>query len=311
MARIVITEFMDEGAVDRLAAEADVLYDPTLADDRDRLLEVVADADGLIVRNRTRVDATLLAAAPVLAVVGRLGVGLDNIDLDACAARSVLVKPATGANALAVAEYVIASVMSLIRGSFFATPAVIEGRWPRTEATGLEVRGRTLGLVGYGAIARIVADLARGLGMDVVAHDPYVDASDPAWGTTRSVTLDELLTVSDAISLHVPLTDGTRALIGRDQIAMMKPTAVLVNTARGGIVDELALIRALDTGAIRGAALDVFVNEPVRAEDGGMFENVPNLLLTPHVAGITEESNRRVSDMIASEVMSVLADGTT
>jgi (S)-sulfolactate dehydrogenase len=311
MARIVISEFMDQSAVDRLSADADVVYDPNLADDRDRLIDLVGGADALIVRNRTQVDTALLSGASRLVVVGRLGVGLDNIDLEACASRSIAVRPATGANAVAVAEYVIAAVMALIRGSFFATGAVIGGEWPRTEATGLEVRGRTVGLVGYGAIARIVADLARGLGMDVVAHDPYVDASDPAWGATRRVTLDELLTVSDAISLHVPLTEGTRALIGRDQIAMMKPTAVLVNTARGGIVDELALIRALDTGAIRGAALDVFVNEPVRAEDGGMFENVPNLLLTPHVAGITEESNRRVSDMIADEVIAVLERSTT
>ncbi len=311
MARIVISEFMDQTAVDRLSADADVVYDPTLADDRGRLLEVVGGADALIVRNRTQVDAALLSGASRLVVVGRLGVGLDNIDLEACASRSIAVRPATGANAVAVAEYVIAAVMALIRGSFFATGAVIGGDWPRAEATGFEVRGRTLGLIGYGAIARIVADLARGLGMAVVAHDPYVDPADPLWGATRNLPLAELLAASDAVSLHVPLTDDTRGLIGADEIAMMKPTAVLVNTARGGIVDETALISALSAGELRGAALDVFDREPVGAEEGKVFEDVPNLLLTPHVAGITEESNRRVSDMIADEVIAVLEGSTT
>lgn len=311
MATIIITEFMDESSIASLSARHRVVYQPDLADDRPRLLELLTDADALIVRNRTIVDDALLESAPRLAIVGRLGVGLDNIDLPACSERSVAVQPATGANTDAVAEYVIAAMLTLVRGAFLSTGDVAAGRWPRTASTGLEVAGRTIGLVGFGAIAQRVAELSMCLGMEVIAHDPFLDDDDPAWRLGTSRPFADVLAEADVVSLHVPLTDGTRGLIGRSEIAAMGPTAVLINTARGGIVDEQAVVEALRGGSLRGAALDVFASEPLDADQGARFADVPNLILTPHIAGITAESNRRVSDMIAAAVDAALTRGVS
>jgi (S)-sulfolactate dehydrogenase len=308
MSKIVITEFMDQAAVEDLTSDHDVVYDPGLVDDRASLFRHISDADGLIVRNRTQVDESLLEQAPDLLVVGRLGVGMDNIDVAACTNRGISVHPATGANADAVAEYVIAAVLTLIRGAFLASDRVVRGEWPRTELSGMEVRGRTMGLVGLGDIARRVAALSQALGMDVVASDPFVPDDDHVWSSVQRVDLEELLSTSDAISLHIPLTDATQGLIGRAELAAMKDTAVLVNTARGGIVDEEALAEALREGSIRGAAIDVFGNEPLTLALAAHFNRVPNLILTPHIAGVTEESNRRVSAMVASRLRTALAE---
>jgi (S)-sulfolactate dehydrogenase len=309
MSKIVITEFMDQAAVADLSSDHDVVYDPGLVDDSVSLFRHIADADGLIVRNRTQVDESLLEQAPDLLVVGRLGVGMDNIDVAACTNRGISVHPASGANADAVAEYVIAAVLTLIRGAFLASDRVVRGEWPRTELSGMEVRDRTMGLVGLGDIARRVATLSQALGMEVIASDPFVPDDDHVWSSVRRVDLEDLLSASDAISLHIPLTDATRELIGRAELAAMKDTAVLVNTARGGIVDEEALADALRQGSIRGAAIDVFGSEPLTPELAARFDRVPNLILTPHIAGVTEESNRRVSAMIASRLRAALAEG--
>lgn len=306
MPDIVITEFMDDTAVQSLSSDFDVTYDPELASRRADLLAIVRDVTGLIVRNRTIVDAELLGAARDLRVVGRLGVGLDNIDLDTCLARSIQVKPAVGANADAVAEYVIGAVLALVRGTFLSTESVVAGQWPRTEMAGLEVAGRTLGLIGFGDIARRVAVRASALGMRVWAHDPYLAPDDPAWDSAENTELTHLITHSDAISIHVPLTDETTGLVGREAIDSMKESSVLVNTARGGIVDEVALADALVEHRIRGAAIDVYEHEPVDGITGRRFEGVPNLILTPHIAGVTVESNRRVSQMTADLVRCVL-----
>lgn len=309
MTKIVITEFMDQAAVANLSSDHDVVYGPALVDDRAALFGHLTDAEGLIVRNRTLVDRSLLDGAPKLQVVGRLGVGMDNIDLAACSDRGIAVHPATGANADAVAEYVIAAVLTLIRGAFLASDRVVLGEWPRTELSGMEVRGRTMGLVGLGDIARRVAALSRALGMEVIASDPFVPNTDEVWSAVRNVDFTELVSTSDAISLHVPLTDTTERLFGRAEFADMKEEAVLVNTARGGIVDEEALVEALRGGTIRGAAIDVFESEPLTPALSASFDQVPNLILTPHIAGVTEESNRRVSAMVASKVRTALARG--
>jgi (S)-sulfolactate dehydrogenase len=306
MADIVIPEFMDERAVDDLRRDFDVLHDSTLVDCPGDLAAALAESRGLIVRNRTRVDGGLLARAPNLRVVGRLGVGLDNIDLEACNARGIEVCAATGANAATVAEYVIATVLILLRGAFFSSHEVIAGGWPREALVGREVAGKRLGLVGFGGIARSVAERATALGMTVAAHDPYLPPDDPAWAGVTGMELPELLGSSDAVSLHVPLSADTRNLIDGTAIAGMRAGAVLVNTARGGVVDEAALVEALRTGRLAGAALDVFASEPLDARTGAVFAGVPNLLLTPHVAGVTEEANLRVSTVTAENVRRVL-----
>jgi (S)-sulfolactate dehydrogenase len=302
MAEIVISEFMDEAAIRASFAGRDVLYDPKLVDDAPRLAAALRDARALIVRNRTQVRGALLEAAPRLEVVGRLGVGLDNIDVPACEARGIAVYPATGANDLSVAEYVITAALMLLRRAWFASARVAAGEWPRTELMGRELAGKRLGLVGYGAIARVTGRMARDLGMSVAAYDPLLPAEHAAWTHAIRQPLTELLTDSDVISLHVPLTDATRNMIDARAIATMRRGAILVNAARGGVVDEAALCESLRSGHLGGAALDVFAREPVDATAGAMFTGVPNLILTPHIAGVTEESNVRVSAVTAEAV---------
>lgn len=302
--RIVISEFMDDDAVAALRTRFEVQYDPRLVDDAEGLAAAIADAPALIVRNRTQVRDALLDAAPRLRVVGRLGVGLDNIDVTACAERGIRVIPATGANADAVAEYVIAALLILLRGAYGASARIAAGEWPRTALTGREAQGRLLGLVGFGDIARRIVPRARALGMRLAAHDPLVAEAEIRRQGAAPMPLDALLAAADAVSLHVPLTDTTRTLIDARRIAAMRADAVLINTARGGILDEAALIEALRAGRLGGAALDVFETEPPEAPE--RFAGVPNLLLTPHVAGVTQESNRRVSALIAERVAAEL-----
>ncbi len=305
--RIVITEFMDEDAVASLATRFNVTYDAMLVDRPGELGAQLADADAVVVRNKTQVNSELLAAGPRLKVVGRLGVGLDNIDLPGCKARGIEVIPAFGANALAVAEYVIGTAMMLLRGAYASTDAVSHGKWPRTAlSNGREVAGKTLGLVGFGGIGKLVGKLARSLGMRVVAFDAHIRADAPVWREEQVTPLafDELLGVADVVSLHVPLTPATRGLLDAATLALMKTDAILINTARGGVVDEVALATALKSGKLGGAALDVFEHEPLPA--GSPLTGCANLILTPHVAGVTTESNVRVSTLIADKVAAAL-----
>ncbi len=306
MPDVVVAEFMDPVGIERMSQILDVVYDPDLVHRRDDLLKLLADARALVVRNLTRVDVELLDAAPRLQVVGRLGVGLDNIDTDVCAARGIAVETARGANTVAVAEWALGSMLVLARGVFGATRRVVDGEWPRRELVGRELFGRTLGLVGFGSIAREVANRALAFGMRVAASDPYLPASDPAWRDVIRLDLDVLLASSDVVSIHVPLLPQTRGLINARSIAHMRPGTILLNSSRGPIVDEEAVIEALRAGHLGGAALDVFATEPVTAESGARFRDVPNLVLTPHVAGITVESQRRVATMIADAVVTRL-----
>jgi (S)-sulfolactate dehydrogenase len=311
-ARIVISEFMDAPAVKRLEERFDVDYRPKLVDDVAALEAALPGADAWIVRNRTPVRGPLLAAAARLRVVGRLGVGLDNIDVLACESRGIEVIPAAGANAESVAEYVVTAALILLRGAYFSTRAVEAGTWPRqTLSQGREAAGKVLGIVGFGSIGRLTARKAAALGMAIVGYDANVAPDDPAWGQTRTdpLGLDELLARSDVVSLHLPLTDETRGLLDAKRLATMKRDAVLVNTARGGILDEAALAAMLREGRLGGAALDVFEHEPLAA--GSPLAGAPRLLLTPHIAGVTLESNERVSAFIAERVAEALGRSAT
>ena len=306
MADIVISEFMDEAAIAARLKGRDVVYDPRLVDDPDRLLKAVGNARALVVRNRTQVRGALLDAAPMLNVVGRLGVGLDNIDMDVCRARNISVFPATGANDVAVAEYVIATALLLVRRAYAASVDVASGKWPRNALIGGEIMGRRLGLVGFGAIARETAARARALGMRIAATDPHLPAGSAHWAGTDRLSLDALLETSDVVSLHVPLTAETRRMIDARALSRMKKTAVLINAARGGIVDEEALAAALRAGELAGAALDVFNEEPLSAAQGARFAGLSNVILTPHIAGVTDESNVRVSHATLDNVLRAL-----
>jgi (S)-sulfolactate dehydrogenase len=297
---------MDQAAVDDLARDYGVLYDRDLHEKPAALLAAVADARALVVRNQTQVRGALLGAARGLKVVGRLGVGLDNIDLPACAARGIRVCPATGANDESVAEYVVAAALILLRGAYRATAEVAAGRWPREALMGGEALGRTLGLVGFGGTARAAARRGRALGLEIAAFDPLLPADDAAWRGARRRGLPALLAESDVISLHVPLNDTTRRMIGAAELAACKPGAVVINAARGGVLDEDAAIAALKSGRLGGLALDVFETEPLTAAAGARFAGLPNLLLTPHIAGVTRESNVRISSVTAANVRRVL-----
>lgn len=309
MPDIVISEFLDESALAAIPSRFSVRYDPALVDKPAELASLVRDCAALVVRNRTQVRGALLDGAPALKAVGRLGVGLDNIDVAACKARGIAVLPATGANDVSVAEYVICTAMMLRRGAYGATTAVAAGAWPRNDLIGREVMGAVLGLVGFGSIARHTARRAIALGMTVIAYDPFVPEGDPAWAAIGAApaSLDSLIAAADIVSLHVPLTDTTRNLIDSAALARMKPDAVVINAARGGVVDEAALAEALVAGRLGGAALDVFDAEPLKGEAAARFQAVPNLVLTPHIAGVTEESNVRVSAVTIENVLKVLS----
>ncbi len=308
MARILITEFMDAPAVAQLQQAHEVRYDPQMVDQPEAMLHAAAEVDALIVRNRTQVRGALLQALARCKVVGRLGVGLDNIDVAACEARGVQVIPATGANALSVAEYVIGTAMLLLRGAYQSQAAMVQGQWPRNAlSSGREIHGKTLGLIGYGSIGQLTARLAQGLGMRVQAHDALMAVDHPAFSSTgvQAVGLDTLLASSDVISLHVPLLPSTQHLLNAARLAQVKSGAIVINSARGGVVDEAAVVAALRRGHLGGAALDVFEQEPLKS--GALFADCPNLILTPHIAGVSLESNERVSELIARKVLEVLA----
>ncbi|HEY4998457.1 MAG TPA: hydroxyacid dehydrogenase [Usitatibacter sp.] len=306
-ARIVICEFMDAPAVEALRARFEVDYRPKLVDDPGALEGALPWADAWIVRNRTQVRGRLLEAAAHVRVVGRLGVGLDNIDLAACEARRIEVIPATGANAESVAEYVVTAALMLLRGAYSSTRAVEAGTWPRqTLSQGREAAGKVLGIVGLGSIGRLTARKAAAMGMRIVAYDPQLPAGAPAWNEVGAAArpLEALLRESDVVSLHIPLTAETRGLLDHARLATMKPDAIVINTARGGIIDEGALAAMLREGRLGGAALDVFENEPLAS--GSPLAGAPRLLLTPHIAGVTVESNERVSALIAERVAAAL-----
>lgn len=305
---VVITEFMDAEVARGLTEEFGGIYDPTLVERRSDIKGLLGECRALVVRNRTQVNDDLLLTAPKLEVVGRLGVGLDNIDLAACRRNNVQVRSAVGTNHVSVAEYALAAMLLLSRPLFFVTEAVASGSWPRTKVPhGREIAGRTLGLVGFGLIARTLAVRARSCGMTVQAYDPMLSTDDTAWAEhgVQHVGLDELLRTSQVVSLHVPLTPETRDLIDAEALSRMPRGALLINTARGGIVDEEAVVAGLRSGQLGGAALDVFATEPLPAST--TLRDVPNLILSPHLAGLTEESAARISHVVARAVREVLS----
>jgi (S)-sulfolactate dehydrogenase len=306
MATVLVSEFMDGSALAFLENRLSVDYAPNLFDDQQTLMQRVSAVDALIVRNRTPVTRKLLNHAGQLKVIGRLGVGLDNIDLDAAKQANIQVLPATGANAVAVAEYVMSALLHLRRPMTSGFQAMVGGDWPREQFIGGEISGKTLGLIGFGQIAQIVAKRAAAFGMRIAYFDPYIDASEHDSVATAVSSLDELLALSDSVSIHVPLTEDTHRLMNSQRLALMKSGAILINTSRGGIVDERALIHHIQTGHLGGAALDVFEHEPLDELKGARFDGIDALILTPHIAGVTHESNRRVSQVTAENVLRAL-----
>jgi len=268
-----------------------------------QVLEALPGAAGLIVRSATKVDASLLDGADSLRVVARAGVGVDNIDVDAATRRGVVVFNTPSANTLAAAEMTIALMLAVTRKVAAADHSVHDGVWDRASFQGVELYGKVLGLVGAGRIGREVAARARAFGMTVVACDPYLaDSVD-----VDLCPLEQVLAEADVVSLHVPLNDDTRHLIDARAIASMKPGSFLINASRGGVVDEAALVEALQTGHLAGAALDVYEQEPLPPES--QLRSAPNLVLTPHLGASTAEAQRRVAVEAAELVHRALTRG--
>lgn len=286
---------------DRLARRLRVVRHPDAWAEPDRLPELVAGAKALVVRNRTKVDRTLLAGLPELRVVARAGVGLENIDLAAADELGVVVVAARGANATSVAEHTIGLALAVARGVVRHDGRTREGGWDRT--AGRELAGRTWGLLGFGATGAAVARLAAGLGMSVVAYDPYVEAD----GEVRLAGLTETVRAADVLSVHLPATTETRGLLDAELLSELPEGAILVSVGRGETVDEDALADALESGRLYGAALDVRAEEPPMP---GRLERLDNVVLTPHVAGITVESQHHIARLLADDIEAVL-DGRT
>lgn len=270
-------------------------------------METLPRAHGLIVRSATKVRGDLLEAATSLRVIGRAGVGVDNIDLPGATAKGIAVINAPAGNTVSAAELTMALILSMVRRVPEADASVRAGEWARSRFKGAELRGRTLGLVGAGRIGGEVARRCRAFGMTVIAHDPYMSAERARELNAKSVDLDTIIEEADVISLHVPMTESTKNMIDAPTIARMKKGAFLVNVARGGVVDEQALAAALSSGHLAGAALDVYVNEPL--EEGSVLRDTPNLVLTPHLGASTAEAQELVATEISEGVRAALAEG--
>ncbi|NHM26546.1 hydroxyacid dehydrogenase [Desulfofundulus sp. TPOSR] len=301
--KIVVSELIWEEGLQILSELGNVVYDASLW--KQDLARELADADALVVRNQTRVTREMIQAAPRLKVIGRLGVGLDNIDLAAAREAGIPVVYARNANAISVAEYVFAAMLTFARRLEEATAHVKGGGWNRRFYTRMELYGKTLGLIGTGEIGTRLAHRAQAFGMKILGYDPFIPPYEVAC-TEFGVQLADLKTVlsqADFVSLHVPLNNATRNLINRETLSLMKPSAYLINTARGGVVNEEDLYNALREGKISGAALDVLAQEP--PQDSPLFK-LDNVILTPHIAGLTEEAQVKTSLLVAQEVVKIL-----
>jgi D-3-phosphoglycerate dehydrogenase len=305
MDRILVTETIAEEGLARLQAAAHV--DVRTGLDKAALLAALGEYDALVVRSATKVTEEVLAAGTRLRVVGRAGTGVDNIDVSAATKRGILVVNAPASNSVAVAELTIGLILSLARHLPQSHGSLQAGRWERSAYMGVEVRGKTLGLVGLGRIGAEVARRARGLEMHVVAYDPIVSTERAAQLGVTLTALDEVLAQADYVSVHVPLVEATRHLINAARLAQMKPSAYLINAARGGIVDEHALVEALERGVIAGAALDTFEKEPPGASP--LFGH-PRVITTPHLGASTVEAQALTGVDVAEGVLVALAGGS-
>lgn len=302
--RILVSDKLAESGLVPLNEAPNVDVDVRTELTPDQLIEVIPDYDALLVRSSTQVTPALLRAGTKLQVVARAGIGVDNIDLDAATQCGVIVVNAPTGNVVAAAEHTIAMLMALARSIPLANQHVQDGRWKRSEFVGVEVRGKTLGVIGFGRIAREVAERGVGLGMKVIAYDPYVTADFAAQRGVKLVSLDDLVAQCDFLTVHVPMTDTTHHMIGRAQLARMKQGARLLNVARGGIIEEVALAEAINSGHIAGAAIDVFEVEPLPADSP--LRGNPKIILTPHLGGSTVEAQEKVAEDVAVQVLDVL-----
>jgi D-3-phosphoglycerate dehydrogenase len=301
--RILIADSLEPQGWE-LLREAGFEVDQLAAEERPRLAERIGDYVAVIVRSATRLDRELLQAAARLRVVGRAGIGVDNIDVPAATERGVLVVNAPTANLVSATEHTFALLLAVARRVTAADAALKESRWDRKSYVGQELYGKTLGIVGFGQIGQRVAQRAKAFEMEVVAHDPFLNSEVARRLDVEAVELETLLRRADVVTFHTPLTDQTRGMLGREQIALLKREALVVNCGRGGVIDEEALLEALDAGTIAGAGLDVYAREPL--VDFRLASH-PRVVATPHIGAQTREAQERVATEIARMVVAALA----
>ncbi|MBA2300007.1 MAG: phosphoglycerate dehydrogenase [Chloroflexi bacterium] len=299
--RVLVAEAVAQEGIDLLSAAHEV--DERLGCTRAELAALLPNYDALIVRSQVQVDAELIAAGSRLVVIGRAGVGVDNVDLEAATRAGITVVNAPTGNTIAAAEHTLALLYGVARRTAAADASIRRGEWNRAQFTGLELRGRTLGIVGLGKIGQAIASRARAMEMVVIGVDPYVTLEQAANHGVELVDFDAMLARADIVTVHVPLTRDTKGLIGRAAIARLKPGSIVLNVARGGIVDETAVAEALASGHLAGAGIDVFDAEP--PTDSPLLA-APNTLLTPHLGASTAEAQILVAEEVAAQVLEVL-----
>jgi D-3-phosphoglycerate dehydrogenase len=300
--KILVAEPLAKSGLEILRAHHEV--DEKIGLSPDELAAIIGEYDALLVRSQVKVTAAILAHATRLVVIGRAGVGVDNVDLEAATKAGIVVVNAPTGNTVSAAEQTIALMLALARKTAAADASMRRGEWKRSNYTGVELRGRTLGIIGLGKIGQAVADRAAGLEMNVIGYDPFVTAEQAALHSVTLVELDAIIEQSDVITVHVPLNKATRDIVGAEQIARMKPGVMLVNVARGGVYNEAAVAQALTDGKLAGAAFDVYDPEP--PVDSPILK-APNTVLTPHLGALTAEAQLRVAEEACEQVIDVLA----
>ena len=298
MIKILITEFIDSQSLQNINKKFDVIYKKDAWQNKDFLEKEIQKFDGVIVRNKTSLDKNILINASNLKFIGRLGVGLDNIDTEYCKKNNIIVQPATGMNSDSVAEYVVNSSLTLLKKSQIINEQTLQGKWPRTSIVTKELKGKTLGLIGFGDISKKVLKLINVFDVACIAYDPFINSKQMEVDNIKKVSFDEILNLADIISIHVPLNNETKYLFDRQAFIKMKKQPIIINSSRGGIINEKDLIDAYRNKYLSGFALDVFENEPINETFYKNISNDMNCILTPHIAGVTAESNVRVSNFI-------------
>jgi D-3-phosphoglycerate dehydrogenase / 2-oxoglutarate reductase len=304
--RVLVAEKISPEGVDKLAE----LYDVDAFDSmsREELIEKIADYDGLVVRSGTKVDAELIERADRLKVIGRAGIGVDNIDVEAATKKGIMVANVPESNIISAAEHTMAMLMSTARNIPAANSSLAAGEWKRSAYQGVELYGKTLGIIGVGRIGALVAERASGFGMKLIGYDPYISAQKAkSLGIDMKTTMEEVLAEADFITLHVPRNNDTVHMLGKKQFDMVKSGTRIVNVSRGGVIDEHALAQAIKDGKVAGAAIDVFECEP--PEDGNPLCSMPEVVVTPHLGASTREAQYKAGVAIADQVIAALSGG--
>ncbi len=305
--KVLISDKLSDAAVQIFKDRGiDVDFQPDLGKDKDKLLEVIGQYDGLAIRSATKATEKIIAAATNLKVIGRAGIGVDNVDIPAASKKGIIVMNTPFGNSITTAEHAISMMMAVARQIPEANASTHAGKWEKSRFMGVELTAKTLGVIGAGNIGSIVIDRALGLRMKVIAYDPFLSEERATEIGVEKVELDELLGRSDFITMHVPLTDQTKNILSKENIAKLKKGVRIVNCARGGLVDEEALAEALKAGHVAGAAFDVFAVEP--ATDSPLF-NLPNVVVTPHLGAATTEAQENVALQVAEQMSDYLLTG--